>query len=108
MGACIKILQKIILRKNLGQKLTLAASLSGGYENKTAPVAIAFNLYSTDDRSVRSGYDKEGFFVLRMLCFQLNYVSALFLLKFLRLFPVYLRHLYLLILHFLKPDVPLV
>lgn len=45
--------------KNLGQKLTLAASLSGGYENKTAPVAIAFNLYSTDDRSVRSGYDKE-------------------------------------------------
>ncbi len=46
-------------QKNLGQKLTLAMSLSGGYENKTAPEALSFNLYDTDDRSVRSGYKKD-------------------------------------------------
>lgn len=45
--------------KGLGQKLTLAVSLSGGYENRNAPEALAFNLYNTDDRSIRSGYSKD-------------------------------------------------
>ncbi len=45
--------------KNLGQKLTLAILLSGGYENSSAPEALSFNLYNTDARNVRSGYSKE-------------------------------------------------
>lgn len=45
--------------KGRDQKLTLALLLSAGSENSTAPESLAFNLYSTVDRSVRSGYSEE-------------------------------------------------
>jgi hypothetical protein len=45
--------------KGRDQKLTLALLLSAGTENSTAPESLAFNLYSTVDRSVRSGYSEE-------------------------------------------------
>lgn len=66
-----KIAKDYFAEKNLGQELTFAASLNGGYENKTAPEAVAFNLYSTDDRSVRSGYDKE-----ELLCTSYAFFSS--------------------------------
>jgi len=45
--------------KGRDQKLTLSFLLSAGFENSTAPESLAFNLYSTVDRSVRSGYSEE-------------------------------------------------
>jgi len=52
--------QEFFEEKGKGQKLNLSVSLSGGYENDSAPFSIAFNLYDTADRSVRSGYSKEA------------------------------------------------
>lgn len=51
--------ENFFAQKNRGQKLTAAVLLSGGFENNSAPESLAFNLYSTDNLSVRSGYTKD-------------------------------------------------
>jgi len=51
--------EQYFIDKGRDQKLTLALLLSAGFENSTAPESLAFNLYSTVDRSVRSGYSEE-------------------------------------------------
>ena len=51
--------EQYFIDKGRDQKLTLAFLLSAGFENSTAPESLAFNLYSTVDRSVRSGYSEE-------------------------------------------------
>ena len=58
-AVCKNFVEEYFKQKNLGQKLTLALLLSAGTENSTAPESLAFNLYSTVDRSVRSGYSEE-------------------------------------------------
>lgn len=51
--------ENIFKEKGRCQKLTLALSLNGGYENSIDSEGLAFNLYNDADRNIRSGYTKD-------------------------------------------------